>query len=527
MNTLPSTKRAQSAEALHAEGAEQGALGCVLLSPECLPELIKSLPGPEAFYDLRHRTVYETILGMHAAGEQIDTIGLYQRLKDRGLLEAVGGIGYLSALPHVVPSAANLPVYLKLLNEKFATRQVLQTAHDVIEAVELGGRVDTLATYAARAFGFIQAGSQPCLPARSLCELRRSDNDNTELLRHRYLCRGGGLLLCGPTGIGKSSLSMQAMLLWALGREAFGIAPAGPLKSLLIQAENDDGDLAEMRDGVIAGLGLSEADAAAATANITVIREDEHTAMRFFEKTVRPLLAAHRPDLLWIDPALSYLGGEVSSQREVGAFLRNGLNPLLAEFNCGGIVVHHTNKPASGQEKKTWSGADFAYLGSGSAEWANWARAVLALRSIGSQEVYELRAAKRGTRLEWREADGTRSFARYVAHAKEAGLICWQEVEAPDLPEAGSGRAPEYDINDVLALLPPEGLKTSDWQERAGQDLGLSRASFHRAVKSLQNSGRVWKSDFFGKWQPRDAMANASSEKSHVEQAPAPETLRH
>ena len=39
------------------------------------------------------------------------------------------------------------------------------------------------------------------------------------------------------------------------GRPLFGIVPARPLKSLLIQAENDEGDLAEMRDGVIAGYG--------------------------------------------------------------------------------------------------------------------------------------------------------------------------------------------------------------------------------------------------------------------------------
>ena len=80
--------------------------------------------------------------------------------------------------------------------------------------------------------------------ARLLSELVRfHENDPNELLRYRYLCRGGGLLLVGPTGIGKSSLSMQLMLLWALGRAALGIQPARPLKSLLIQAENDDGDL--------------------------------------------------------------------------------------------------------------------------------------------------------------------------------------------------------------------------------------------------------------------------------------------
>ena len=87
-----------------------------------------------------------------------------------------------------------------------------------------------------------------------------TENDPDELLKYRFLSRGGGMLLVGPTGAGKSALAMQAKILWALGREAFGFKPARPLKSLLVQAENDDGDLAEMRDGVMRGLYLSEED---------------------------------------------------------------------------------------------------------------------------------------------------------------------------------------------------------------------------------------------------------------------------
>lgn len=205
--------------------------------------------------------------------------------------------------------------------------------------------------------------------ARALGDLvRPSQADPNELLKYRYLCRGGGLLLVGPTGIGKSSLSMQLMLSWALGRAAFGIQPSKPLKSLLIQAENDDGDLAEMRDGVRLGLRLGEEDGRQACANVIVCREDSLMSEEFFKQRVIPLVEQHRPDLLWIDPALAYLGGETNSQKDVGRFLRNQLNPVLHRFGCGCIVVHHTNKPPSGQERPNWKAGDFAYLGSGSAE---------------------------------------------------------------------------------------------------------------------------------------------------------------
>ena len=292
-------------------------------------------------------------------------------------------------------------------------------------------------------------------PGKRLSELiRPGDNDPSELLKHRFLCQMGGVLLVGPTGIGKSSFSMQAMILWALGQEAFGIVPARPLKSLLVQAENDDGDLAEMRDGVIQGLGLSEAEAQRAVENIIVVREDARTGVGFFVETLQPALAAYRPDLLWIDPALAYLGGEANSQKDVGGFLRNMLNPLLREFDCGCVVVHHTNKPPTGKEKPDWQAGDFAYLGGGSAEWANWARAVIVLRSVGSHSVFELRAAKRGPRLRWREPDGvTPSFTKMIAHATEPGVICWREADSNEVPAEKAAKR-VFRKEDVLAHVP-------------------------------------------------------------------------
>jgi hypothetical protein len=343
--------------------------------------------------------------------------------------------------------------------------------------------------------------AKPPPVAQPLAELvRHNGSDPGELLKHRFLCRGAGLLLCGPTGIGKSSLALQLSLCWALARECFGIAPARPLKSLLIQAENDDGDLAEMRDGVLAGLTLTAAEAKQACGAVVVAREDQRIGFAFFLETLRPLLTEHCPDLCWIDPALAYLGGEANAQRDVGGFLRNGLNPLLHEFDCGAVVVHHTNKPASGREKPTWQAGDFAYLGAGSAEWANWARAVLALRSIGSHEVFELHAGKRGGRLGWHQADGNKLYTRYLAHAAEPGVICWREVGADDVPQGGRPR--DYEAAELLDLLPPEGLTSSAWQKLAKEENGVSESTFFRQRKVLEKAGRILRSKISGNWQP-------------------------
>lgn len=349
-------------------------------------------------------------------------------------------------------------------------------------------------------------GESPLAPepiiAKRLCDLERDpEHDPNELLRHRFLCRGGGALFCGPTGIGKSAMAMQFMLSWSLGRDCFGISPQTPIRSLIIQAENDDNDMAEMRDGVITGLGLTPGQAKTATEAVIVVREDRRTSVRFFQEVCRPTLTEHRPDLLWIDPAFSFLGGESNAQADVSAFLRNGLNPLLREFNCGGIVVHHVNKPPSGREKPDWAGSDFAYLGSGSAEWGNWARAVLALRSVGSHSVFELRAGKRGGRLRWRDDAGEPTFARQIAHSNQPGVICWRDAKSDEVVKVGRPKSSTMD-DDILALLPKSGLLTSQWLETAKVEVGISPRSFHRCKSALVKADRVHKSSTSDRWQP-------------------------
>jgi hypothetical protein len=42
------------------------------------------------------------------------------------------------------------------------------------------------------------------------------DHEQT-LLGNRYLCRGGGMFIVAPSGMGKSTLSLQMAILWCCG----------------------------------------------------------------------------------------------------------------------------------------------------------------------------------------------------------------------------------------------------------------------------------------------------------------------
>src|ERR1017187_5543658 len=127
---------------------EMGGLGCTLLDPnQCIGECIEKLKddGKSAFSDLRPQTIYETLSEMFNARLPIDLITVQQHLKDRQLLEQVGGIAYLSQLQDAVPSAANLSYYLEKLKEKYLLRKLITPCTGVVGRIyDYEGEVDAL-----------------------------------------------------------------------------------------------------------------------------------------------------------------------------------------------------------------------------------------------------------------------------------------------------------------------------------------------------------------------------------------------
>ena len=120
----------------HDAEAEKGAIGCVLVSAnECLGVCVERLKsGPETFYDLRHQTIYRQFLAMWEAKQPIDVLTVRSSLIDAGRLEDAGGYEYLSEAAEV-PSAANLPAYLQIIEEKYLLRRIIHTCTGAVASV--------------------------------------------------------------------------------------------------------------------------------------------------------------------------------------------------------------------------------------------------------------------------------------------------------------------------------------------------------------------------------------------------------
>ena len=310
-------------------------------------------------------------------------------------------------------------------------------------------------------------------PLASLPDPREADPD--ELIQNRFLCRGATLLFVGRTGLGKSSFTLQLAIAWATGRECFGFRPAGPLRSLIIQSENDPRDLAEMRAGIFDGLELPQADRTAAGEAVHVATIDDSTGIDFVHRRLAPLVERVKPDLLWLDPLLAYLGGDVSDQKTVSDFLRVHLAPIIHRARLGFVAVHHTPKPPREERNGTWATTDFAYAGAGSAELANFPRAVVSLEPTKRTGIFKLRLGKRGRRLGWLEVDGeTPAYERLIAHGRRG--IFWRE---PDPDEELTASTGAFNRSAILELVPGDRPISKDALislAKTRKDIGEKRA---------------------------------------------------
>src|SRR6266436_5424052 len=129
----------------HSVEAEQGVLGSMLISPrETIAECVEKI-NEEYFYVPAHRTIYDVLVELWNAGQAIDLITFTQVLRDRNLLDSVGGAALVTNLFTFVPTAANVQYYLEIVRDKYILRQIISAATESVRrAYEEQDEVDSL-----------------------------------------------------------------------------------------------------------------------------------------------------------------------------------------------------------------------------------------------------------------------------------------------------------------------------------------------------------------------------------------------
>ena len=111
--------------------AEKAVLGCLMISEEAKIESFESIK-PEFFYSEAHKTIFLAIRELFEKNEKCDIVILSDHLRKKDLLESVGDIEYLTELVEMLPTAANIDEYLKIVKDKYLLRTIIENATRII-----------------------------------------------------------------------------------------------------------------------------------------------------------------------------------------------------------------------------------------------------------------------------------------------------------------------------------------------------------------------------------------------------------
>ncbi|SHE89451.1 replicative DNA helicase [Atopostipes suicloacalis DSM 15692] len=111
--------------------AEQSVLGSILLQPSALISAMEFIQAND-FYRRSHQLIFQVMIDLNEKNEEIDVITVANLLETSGQLEDVGGTPYLAELSNVVPTAANIEYYAKIVEERSLLRRLIQASTDII-----------------------------------------------------------------------------------------------------------------------------------------------------------------------------------------------------------------------------------------------------------------------------------------------------------------------------------------------------------------------------------------------------------
>ncbi len=316
-------------------------------------------------------------------------------------------------------------------------------------------------------------------------------SDPSTLIGRRYICRGDGVILSSTSGMGKSTLSIYLAAHWALARAPFGaFPPAKPITSLIFQSEDSEGDVAEMQLSTCHGMQLTPEDTTLVGERVKIVTDRVNRGPAFI-KAMKAQIALHKPDIVWINPLLAFLGADINDAEEAGNFLRGGLNGANEPATHAYILIHHTSKPPKEKSARKWN--EVMYDMAGSADLTNWARAVISLRPGDNHGEFNLVLAKRGLRACATErTEGkhgipqeTPTMVIPIRHSterftpqggEEMPMMYWEKCDravSDTVPQSPAGRKRKYEPSDFAAI----------WPAKA-RPLGFR--PLHRAAKDIK-----------------------------------------
>jgi replicative DNA helicase len=111
--------------------AEKAVLGCMLISEDAKTQVFESLKE-EFFYSETHKKIFSCLSNLFEKNEKCDLITITNQLKRQDMLDDIGGVEYITELVELMPTAANVDEYIKIVKDKYILRTIIENATKII-----------------------------------------------------------------------------------------------------------------------------------------------------------------------------------------------------------------------------------------------------------------------------------------------------------------------------------------------------------------------------------------------------------
>jgi replicative DNA helicase len=112
---------------------EEAVLGAMLIEHEAATIALQLLKTDD-FYKPAHKHIFETLYELYERDNPLDLITVENELRDKNLLDSVGGAGYLADLTRSVSSAASVDYHAHIISEKAVKRNLILNCNEIIKA---------------------------------------------------------------------------------------------------------------------------------------------------------------------------------------------------------------------------------------------------------------------------------------------------------------------------------------------------------------------------------------------------------
>lgn len=479
----------------HSVEAEQGVLSSIMIDSQfgkstAVIAEVASVIKPWHFYVPAHKTIFEMFIALWKDEKPIELIGFTQILRDKRLLDSIGGAAFVTSLVNFVPTASNVTYYMDIVLEQARRREMIALGTHMVRAAY--GSFDEDSAELMKSFEGRMSRLREDRQDPSIVDVAQMLNGEKpplpRLIVRRLLHQGSKMIIGGSSKARKTWGLMDLALSVSTGNDWWGFHTYKS-RVCYINLELQDAFFAWRLDDLCKQKGVTPE---VGWFDVLNLRGRVETVESLRLKYT-PFLRAGHFSLLIIDPSYKLLGGRDENSAGEIATLLNEFEKIAVDIDAAIVFASHYSK--GNQALK-----EFMDRIGGSGVFARDPDTVLTMTQHEENDCFTVESRCRNL------ASPPPFVVRW-----EYPLFHRDDDMNPDQLR-GKGGAPskwsEQDILDQMSIV--NGMRITHLQEQCEERIGMSKASFYRYWNPMRKKGEKVRCDSDGLWYSKGSFKTSS-----------------